>query len=586
MDRGGRAAFVQTICAALVLAAGGGCATQRPPVSKLVGGRVVVTRPVDPNAYEHVGRALLYEEEDRPEEAIAELQRALNFDRDAPEVHARLAGLYLSLDKVKEAQRAVRDSLALGETVDGYVAQARLRRRDGDQKGDVASLRQAVSLTSFAEDAPQAIATYLELADAQLMSLDIEGARATLQELTAGAPQAATAHLRLAAVAWALADHTETERHLRLALQAEPNQLDALLMLAWLYTAGGRTGEARDRFAEALERAEGAFEVAAAYARFLVAIGEPAGAADLADDLATAGTDDETILGRIEVERAAHRSDKALALARERRAVAGSSEEAKARLDVLIAEMLADKDPAAAVTSLLGVPRSAGPFVESRLRAASLLRAAGKLPEANRALGEAEAEARTPIQLEEIGMARALNEEKAGAPQQALARLDELASRRPQRGRVRMAKAFLLERLGRWQEALAVADAVVRAEPNSAEALNFWGFVAAEHRHELTRARQRIQAALAFEPGAGAVLDSLGWAHLQAGELAKAAFFLEQAARLEPEDPEVLGHLAELYARNGQRDRAEQALRKALGAKPEDPLRRRLEEQLARSRGK
>jgi tetratricopeptide (TPR) repeat protein len=563
-----------------------GCATQRPAVSKLVGGKVVVTRPVDPNAYEHVGRALLYEEEDRPEEALVELKRALNFDRDAPEVHARMAGLYLSLDRIKEAQQAVKESLALGETVDGYVAQARLRRKDGDQKGDVASLRQAISLTSFTDDAPQAIATYLELSDAQLMALDIEGARATLQELAAGAPQAATAHIRLSAVAWALGDHGETERHLRLALQAEPNQLDALLMLAWLYTAGGRTGEARARFAEALERSEGSFEVAAAYARFLVAIGERSGAADLADDLATAGTDDETILGRIEVERAAHRSERALTLARERRGAPGSSEEAKARLDILIADMLAEKDPTAAVTSLLGVPRSAGPFVESRLRAAALLRTAGKLAESNRALGEAQEEARTPGQLEEIAVSQALNEEKAGSWQQALGRLDELASRRPQRGRVRMAKAFLLDRLGRWQEALAVADSVVRAEPSSAEALNFWGFVAAEHRHDLARARQRIRVALAFEPGSGAVLDSLGWAHLQAGELDKAALFLEQAARLEPEDPEVLGHLAELYARNGQRERAEQALRKALGAKPEDPLRRRLEEQLARSRGK
>ena len=94
-------------------------------MSKLVGGRVVVTRPVDPNAYEHVGRALLYQEEDRPEEAIDELKRALNFDRDAPEVHARIAELYLNLDRIKDAQEAIRDSLALGETVDGFVAQAR-----------------------------------------------------------------------------------------------------------------------------------------------------------------------------------------------------------------------------------------------------------------------------------------------------------------------------------------------------------------------------------------------------------------------------------------------------------------------------
>ena len=83
------------------------------------------------------------------------------------------------------------------------------------------------------------------------------------------------------------------------------------------------------------------------------------------------------------------------------------------------------------------------------------------------------------------------------------------------------------------------------------------------------------------------MLDSLGWAHLQARRGAEGGpRSWKQAVRLEPEDPEVLGHVAELYARNGQRDRAEQTLRKALGAKPEDPLRRRLEEQLARSKGK
>jgi Tfp pilus assembly protein PilF len=570
---------------ALALIAGAGCATQRPAVSKLVGGRVVVTRPVDPNAYEHVSRALLYEEEDRPEDAITELKRALNFDRDAPEVHARLAELYLSLDKVEEAQQAVRASLALGETVDGFVAQARLRRRQGDHRGDVASLRQAVSLADFGEDTPQAIATYLELADAQLMALDIDAAFSTMQELAAGAPQSATGHIRLSAVAWSLGHQEVAERHLRLALQAEPNQLDALLMLAWLYTATGRTGEARARFAEALERSEGSFEVASAYARFLVAVGEPAGAADLADDLATSGTDDETIFGRIDVERAAHRSDRALALARERRGAAGASEESRARFDILIADMLAEKDPNAAVAGLLGIPRSAGPFVEARLRAAALLRSAGRVPEATQALAEAEGEAKMPAQLEEIAVAQALNDEKAGAAARALGRLEKLAAQRP-RARVQMAKAFLLERMGRWKEALGVAEGVIRAEPSNAEALNFWGFVAAENRHQLDRARQRIQAALAFEPGSGAVLDSLGWAHLQAGELDRAALFLEQASRLEPEDPEVLGHLAELYARNGQRDRAEQTLRKALGSKPEDPLRRRLEEQLARSRGK
>ena len=82
----------------------------------MVAGRVIVTRSVDPNAYEHVARALLYEEEERCEDAILELRRALNFDRDAPEVHARIAELHLELEQVGDAERAVQGLAVAGET--------------------------------------------------------------------------------------------------------------------------------------------------------------------------------------------------------------------------------------------------------------------------------------------------------------------------------------------------------------------------------------------------------------------------------------------------------------------------------------
>ena len=133
-----------------------------------------------------------------------------------------------------------------------------------------------------------------------------------------------------------------------------------------------------------------------------------------------------------------------------------------------------------------------------------------------------------------------------------------------------------------------MAERVLAKEPGSVEALNFWGFVAADQNHELPRARQRIRAALSFDPGSGAILDSLGWAHLQSGDLPAASLFLEQAARLEPEDPEILSHVAELYRRKGRGIRRASRLRKALGArdrpKPEPGLRRRLEQQLRDAR--
>src|SRR5262249_32959499 len=76
---------------AAALACAAGCATTVQPVTKIVDGRVIVTRSVSPDAYEHVTRALLYEEEERWDEAATELQRALPFDDDAAELRAHLA---------------------------------------------------------------------------------------------------------------------------------------------------------------------------------------------------------------------------------------------------------------------------------------------------------------------------------------------------------------------------------------------------------------------------------------------------------------------------------------------------------------
>src|SRR6185295_18513040 len=91
----------------LFTAAAGGCATAPQPVTKIVNGRVVVTRSVSPEAYEHVTRAMLYEEEERWKEAADELQRALPFDPEAAEVRAQLAELFIRLERLEDAAEQV-----------------------------------------------------------------------------------------------------------------------------------------------------------------------------------------------------------------------------------------------------------------------------------------------------------------------------------------------------------------------------------------------------------------------------------------------------------------------------------------------
>ena len=85
---------------------------------------------------------------------------------------------------------------------------------------------------------------------------------------------------------------------------------------------------------------------------------------------------------------------------------------------------------------------------------------------------------------------------------------------------------------------------------------------------------------MVLNPGAGGIVDSLGWARLHAGDLVAAAELLTEADRLEPGDPEILSHLGELYSREKQIERAVVTYRKALQYDPDERVARDIEKRL------
>lgn len=560
----------------------GACATQPPPVTKLVNDRQIVTRSVNASAYEHASRAFLYEEDERWQDAAAELQRALVFDDESPELQAHLAEIFIRLGRLSDAAAAIRASLKIEVTADGLMAEGHLRQAQGDVAGSVQSLREAVGKVDLADDTDTAEMVYLELAEAQILALDVPGAASTLADLCRREPASLAGHMRLMAVAWALGDVGQTEAQLRQTLAEEPNHIEALTALAWLLAAQGRNDESRRAFREDLDRGEGALEIAAAYARFLVSIGDNQAAEQLADDSASplAGSDPEGLSGSIELERSAHRLDRALALVKKAQE-AGVSDDAKTRLALTKAALLKEQgQDDEAVATLLAVPKASPLFFEAHVRAAELLRDEGKTSEAARQL-ESAAASDDAGQKVDAAISLAFIDEKRGDAIMATRRLEALRASQPDQAHLTLSLAMIEERRGAWQHALDLVEPLIKKKPGSVEALNFWGFVAADHGHDLDKARKRLQAAAALEPGSGAVLDSLGWVSFRAGQMDKAALFLEQAGRLEPGDAEILSHLGDLYAKRSEPERAVAAYRKALSRKPEERLRRRLEESLA-----
>ena len=359
----------------LLALAGGACATV-PPITKLVGGRQISTRSVDPQAYEHVSRALLYQEQEQWQKAVNELRRAVVLDGDAPELHAQLAELLLRLGELKQAAAEVHASLKIAKTARALLAQAHVRRAVGDSAGVVAALRRATAEVEFQAEDDEAEEVYLELADAELRMLDVPAAQATLETLTRAEPGSGAGHMQLCSVYWAQGEMAKAEAQLHKALAEEPNQIEALAALAWIHTAMGRNGEARQAFREALDRSEAAPEIAAAFARFLVGIGSGKEAEQLADDLAVppGSLDGETIAARVELERSARRFDRALLLLAQAKEQ-GIPENQKNRFSLSRAALLKEQGKTAlAIAALREVPASSALFFESRLRAAELLR--------------------------------------------------------------------------------------------------------------------------------------------------------------------------------------------------------------------
>jgi len=569
----------------------GACATQ--PITKLVGGRQITTRSIDPDAYEHASRAFLLEEQERWQEAADELQRALAFDGDSPELRARLAEVLLHLDRVDDAAAEVRRSLKIGISTSGLLAESHVCRAKADKACVVAALQRATNEVDFMAEDDDAENVYLELAEAQLEILDIGAAQATLETLCQALPTSDNGHMRLMAIDWAKGEMKKAEAQLQSALSVEPNQVEALAALAWMNAAGGKNDKARQAFREALDRSEGSLDIAAAFARFLVGIDSGKEAEQVADDLAVpdSSLDAESLDGRIELERSARRLDRALTLVARGREM-DLPDTKKTRLSFAQASLLKEQDKGdAAVAVLMKVGKDWPLFLEARLRVAELLRDSGKAAEAMRVIEDAAKQAAGSAKADgkavelDAGIALALAEERLGKAAAAVARLEGLQARYPGEGRTILALAAAEDRRGNWQRALALAETVMAKSPGSVEALNFWGFVAADHDHDLDLASKRLQVANALAPGAGGLLDSLGWVHFHTHDLGKADLFLEQAAHLEPVDPEIQWHLGQLYAERKEFERAAAAFGRSLGFHPDERLRSKVEASLARLPG-
>lgn len=97
-----------------------------------------------------------------------------------------------------------------------------------------------------------------------------------------------------------------------------------------------------------------------------------------------------------------------------------------------------------------------------------------------------------------------------------------------------------------------VLGALSPTDPQTAQTLNYLGYMNADRGVKLEESLEYIKQAVALDPNNGAYLDSLGWAYFKLGKYDLAEESLNKAAVHMASDPTVQEHLGDLYQKTGR----------------------------------
>ena len=134
----------------------------------------------------------------------------------------------------------------------------------------------------------------------------------------------------------------------------------------------------------------------------------------------------------------------------------------------------------------------------------------------------------------------------------ALDEAEKLATNAKEKESVYFMRGAMFERQKKVDPAEAEFRKVLALNPEHAGALNYLGYMLADHRCGVDEATQMIKKALEIDPENGAYLDSLGWAYYQQGKFEEAEGLLTRAIDRIGQDPTVHDHLGDVYFKFGK----------------------------------
>lgn len=148
---------------------------------------------------------------------------------------------------------------------------------------------------------------------------------------------------------------------------------------------------------------------------------------------------------------------------------------------------------------------------------------------------------------------------------EAHARMDEWFRKRPDDIPTRLYYASSMVVAKDYQAAIGHLHAVLKRDPDNVIALNdlAWAYQRLNRKEALHHAERAHKLA----PNSPAIMDTLGWIHLETGNIARARPLLQKASALAPGAAEIRYHYGMALAKSGDKAGARRELERALAAK-------------------
>jgi len=136
--------------------------------------------------------------------------------------------------------------------------------------------------------------------------------------------------------------------------------------------------------------------------------------------------------------------------------------------------------------------------------------------------------------------------------QDALDLAEKASTTEDDRQNVTFIRGSLFEREKKYDLAEQSFRKVLAGDPQNAMALNYLGYMLADHNTRLDEALALVKKAVELDPQNGAYLDSLGWAYFKLGSYDLAEENLRKASDRVGNDGTIQDHLGDLYLKTGR----------------------------------